>query len=72
MDFDLLKIDFPNLKCVLLQLESQLTGDYKLARNAKYGTFEMPWDKWFGSFHDGSEEATTETWQRQRRMYQSK
>lgn len=23
-----------------------------------YGTPEMPWDEWFGSFHDGSEEAT--------------
>ncbi len=24
-----------------------------------YGNSEMPWDKWFGSFHDGSPEATT-------------
>ncbi len=23
-----------------------------------YGTIEMPWDRWFGSFHDGSEAAT--------------
>jgi len=23
-----------------------------------YGTAEMPWDRWFGSFHDGSEAAT--------------
>ncbi|MEM9045906.1 MAG: sterol desaturase family protein [Pseudomonadota bacterium] len=23
-----------------------------------YGTMEMPWDRWFGSFHDGSEEGT--------------
>jgi sterol desaturase/sphingolipid hydroxylase (fatty acid hydroxylase superfamily) len=23
-----------------------------------YGTAEMPWDCWFGSFHDGSEAAT--------------
>ena len=23
-----------------------------------YGTSEMPWDKWFGSFHDGTPEAT--------------
>lgn len=23
-----------------------------------YGTSEMPWDRWFGSFHDGSDEAT--------------
>lgn len=23
-----------------------------------YGTIEMPWDRWFGSFHDGTDEAT--------------
>ena len=23
-----------------------------------YGTCEMPWDRWFGSFHDGTDEAT--------------
>ena len=23
-----------------------------------YGTVEMPWDRWFGSYHDGTEEAT--------------
>ena len=23
-----------------------------------YGTVEMPWDRWFGSFHDGTDEAT--------------
>jgi len=28
VDFTLLKNIFPNIKCVLLQLESQLTGDY--------------------------------------------
>lgn len=28
VDFSLLKTKFPNLKCALLQLESQLTGDY--------------------------------------------
>ncbi|MDJ0935594.1 MAG: hypothetical protein QNI93_09365, partial [Kiloniellales bacterium] len=22
-----------------------------------YGTAEMPWDKWFGTFHDGTPEA---------------
>ncbi|MEM6624575.1 MAG: sterol desaturase family protein, partial [Pseudomonadota bacterium] len=22
-----------------------------------YGNLEMPWDRWFGSFHDGTEEA---------------
>lgn len=25
-----------------------------------YGTADVPWDKWFGSFHDGSEAATDE------------
>lgn len=34
-----------------------------------YGTMEMPWDEWFGSFHDGSDEATIETRARKRRMY---
>ena len=26
-----------------------------------YGTADVPWDKWFGSFHDGSDQATSET-----------
>lgn len=26
--------------------------------NCNYGTAEMPWDKWFGSFHDGTPEAS--------------
>ena len=30
-----------------------------------YGTSEMPWDRWFGSFHDGTKEATKRTRQRQ-------
>ncbi len=34
-----------------------------------YGTIEMPWDRWFGSFHDGSETATRETRARKTRMY---
>lgn len=34
-----------------------------------YGTVEMPWDRWFGSFHDGSEEATRETRARKTQMY---
>ncbi len=34
-----------------------------------YGTVEVPWDKWFGSFHDGSEEATERIRERRRRMY---
>ncbi|WP_298840417.1 sterol desaturase family protein [uncultured Roseobacter sp.] len=34
-----------------------------------YGTVEMPWDRWFGSFHDGSEQATAETRARKKQMY---
>jgi sterol desaturase/sphingolipid hydroxylase (fatty acid hydroxylase superfamily) len=34
-----------------------------------YGTVEMPWDRWFGSFHDGSEQATTDTRARKKQMY---
>lgn len=34
-----------------------------------YGTSEMPWDKLFGSFHDGSEAATAATRARKQRMY---
>ena len=34
-----------------------------------YGTVEMPWDRWFGSFHDGSEKATVETRARKTQMY---
>ena len=34
-----------------------------------YGTVEMPWDRWFGSFHDGSETATRETRARKKQMY---
>ncbi|MDJ0822987.1 MAG: sterol desaturase family protein [Paracoccaceae bacterium] len=34
-----------------------------------YGTVEMPWDRWFGSFHDGSEEGTRTTRARRSRMY---
>lgn len=34
-----------------------------------YGNSEMPWDKWFGSFHDGSEEATRITRDRKRKMH---
>ena len=32
-----------------------------------YGTLEMPWDRWFGSFHDGTEEAADKI--RTRRNY---
>ena len=34
-----------------------------------YGTVEMPWDKWFGTFHDGSEAATTRTRAFKKQMY---
>lgn len=35
-----------------------------------YGNQEMPWDRWFGTFHDGSAQGTTDTKERRRRMYQ--
>ena len=35
-----------------------------------YGNQEMPWDRWFGTFHDGSDKATQETRQRKKAMYQ--
>ena len=34
-----------------------------------YGTVEMPWDRWFGSYHDGSAQATDETRARKKQMY---
>ncbi|NOD85624.1 sterol desaturase family protein [Ruegeria sp. HKCCD6119] len=34
-----------------------------------YGNAEMPWDKWFGTYHDGSDEATKRTRNRKRDMY---
>lgn len=34
-----------------------------------YGNAEMPWDKWFGTYHDGSEEATHRTRNRKRQMH---
>ncbi|MDP3262013.1 MAG: sterol desaturase family protein [Tabrizicola sp.] len=33
-----------------------------------YGTAEVPWDRWFGSFHDGTDEATQRIKDRRRRM----
>ena len=39
VDFTLLKSKFPNLKCGLLQLESQLTGDYsQISKPIIYGS----------------------------------
>ncbi|MGR3614569.1 MAG: sterol desaturase family protein [Paracoccaceae bacterium] len=34
-----------------------------------YGNGEMPWDRWFGTYHDGSEAATRVTRDRKRRMH---
>ena len=34
-----------------------------------YGTVEVPWDKWFGSFHDGTDEATERIRERRRRIH---
>lgn len=34
-----------------------------------YGTVEMPWDRWFGTFHDGTAEATTRTRAFKKQMY---
>ncbi|MEP1209137.1 MAG: sterol desaturase family protein [Rhizobiaceae bacterium] len=36
-----------------------------------YGNQEMPWDRWFGTFHDGTEDGTKATKERRRKMYQS-
>jgi len=36
-----------------------------------YGNQEMPWDRWFGTFHDGSETATQATRDRKKQMYTS-
>lgn len=35
-----------------------------------YGNQEMPWDRWFGTFHDGTENGTVETRARKKGMYQ--
>lgn len=34
-----------------------------------YGTVEMPWDRWFGSYHDGTGKATDEARARKTQMY---
>ena len=34
-----------------------------------YGTVEMPWDKWFGSYHDGTAKATEATRARKKRLF---
>lgn len=37
-----------------------------------YGNQEMPWDRWFGTFHDGTPEGTIATRERRKVMYQQK
>ncbi|EFL89114.1 sterol desaturase family protein [Ahrensia sp. R2A130] len=39
--------------------------------DCNYGNLEVPWDKWFGSFHDGTEEAHAHIKERRRRLMQS-
>ncbi|WP_299165328.1 sterol desaturase family protein [uncultured Tateyamaria sp.] len=34
-----------------------------------YGTVEMPWDRWFGSYHNGTGQATEEARARKTQMY---
>lgn len=34
-----------------------------------YGNQEMPWDRWFGTFHNGTDEGTVATKERRRQMY---
>ena len=34
-----------------------------------YGNQEMPWDRWFGTFHDGTDESTGEIRKRKKRMH---
>lgn len=34
-----------------------------------YGNQEMPWDRWFGTFHNGTDAATAETRARKKRMF---
>ena len=33
-----------------------------------YGSLEIPWDKWFGSFHDGTNEANAKMQERRKRI----
>ncbi|MBX2835330.1 MAG: sterol desaturase family protein [Gammaproteobacteria bacterium] len=37
-----------------------------------YGTLDTPWDRWFGSVHDGSDEATKRVQERRRMMYKNR
>ena len=33
-----------------------------------YGSLELPWDKWFGSFHDGTVESDTKIRERRKKF----
>lgn len=37
-----------------------------------YGTVDAPWDRWFGSYHDGSDEATVRVREQRKRMYRNR
>lgn len=37
-----------------------------------YGTLDAPWDRWFDSVHDGSDEATMRVREQRRRMYENR
>ncbi len=62
--------------------EKVITGDREIMRagdffhqlhhryfECNYGTSEIPFDKWFGTFHDGSEEGTRRTRAHKKQMY---
>jgi len=34
-----------------------------------YGNQELPWDRWFGTFHDGSDECTKQTRARRKKLF---
>lgn len=38
--------------------------------DCNYGTWETPWDRWFGTFHDGTEEGSARTRERRKRIWQ--
>ncbi|MDG2170282.1 MAG: sterol desaturase family protein [Opitutales bacterium] len=37
-----------------------------------YGTVDAPWDRWFGSYHNGSDEDTVRVREQRKRMYRNK
>lgn len=40
--------------------------------DCNYGNLEMPWDKWFGSFHDGTDESHTAVKERKSLIFRQK